>query len=145
MHNLKKMPVRVNLGFLTNPNITSPYQLTAIEQTNLKDGVNTNWQDLLLTQGVRTGHDLNVRGGNDRTQFFFGLGYYKETGIIPDQVLDRYTFNVNIDHKISERIKVGFTSFNTMIRSDAWVLMHMVKPPGCLHYISLTMMMARLI
>ena len=132
-------------GYLTNPNITSPYHLTAIEQTNLKDGVNTNWQDLLLTTGVRTGHDLNVRGGNDRTQYFFGLGYYKETGIITDQVLDRYTFNVNIDHKVSERIKVGFTSFNTMIRSDRLGTNAYGQPPGCLHYINLTTMTEPLI
>jgi hypothetical protein len=36
----------------------------------------------------------------------------------PRPVLDRYSFNVNIDHKLSERIKVGFTSFNTLLRSD---------------------------
>jgi TonB-dependent starch-binding outer membrane protein SusC len=94
------------------------YALTPIEQTNLAAGVNTDWQDLLLTNGVRTSHDVNVRGGSDRTQFFFGLGYYRETGIIHDQELDRYSFNVNIDHKLSERIKLGFTSFNTLLRSN---------------------------
>lgn len=102
-------------AYLTNPNVTSPYGLTAIEQTNLAAGVSTDWQKLLLTTGIRTGHDLNVNGGNDRTQYFFGFGYFRETGIIPDQALDRYTLNVNIDHKMSERIKIGFTSFNTMI------------------------------
>ena len=97
---------------------TNQYALTAIEQTNLAAGISTDWQDLLLTTGIRTGHDVGVRGGNERTQFYFGLGYYRETGVIYDQELDRYNFNVNIDHKISERIKVGFTSFNTMVRSN---------------------------
>lgn len=96
----------------------NPYALTADEQANLAAGISTDWQDLLLTQGIRTSHDVNVRGGNDRTQFFFGLGYYKETGIIHDQDLNRFSFNVNIDHKMSERIKVGFTSFNTLTRSN---------------------------
>lgn len=99
------------------PNANS-YALTADEQANLAKGVSTDWQNLLLTTGLRTSHDVGVRGGNDRTQFFFGLGYYRETGIITDQNLDRYTFNVNIDHKASERIKVGFTSFNTLSRSN---------------------------
>ncbi|MEO6547323.1 MAG: TonB-dependent receptor [Ferruginibacter sp.] len=99
------------------PNASS-YALTADEQANLAKGVNTDWQNLLLKTGLRTSHDIGVRGGNDRTQYFFGLGYYKETGIISDQNLDRYTFNVNIDHKASERIKVGFTSFNTLLRSN---------------------------
>ncbi|MGZ3938850.1 MAG: SusC/RagA family TonB-linked outer membrane protein [Flavisolibacter sp.] len=99
------------------PNANS-YALTPIEQTNLAAGVNTDWQNLLLTTGIRTSHDVNVRGGNDRTQFFFGMGYYRETGIIYNQNLDRYSFNVNVDHKLSERIKVGFTSFNTLLRSN---------------------------
>jgi TonB-linked SusC/RagA family outer membrane protein len=94
------------------------YALTADETANLAKGVSTDWQDLLLKTGLRTSHDVNVRGGNERTQYFFGLGYYKETGVISDQKLERYAFNVNIDHKVSERIKVGFTSFNTMNRSD---------------------------
>jgi TonB-dependent starch-binding outer membrane protein SusC len=96
----------------------SNYSLRAIEQTNLAAGVSTDWQDLLLTTGIRTSHDINVRGGNERTQYAFGGGYYKETGIIHDQVLNRWSFNVNIDHKVSERIKVGFTSFNTLLRSN---------------------------
>lgn len=94
------------------------YALTPIEQTNLAAGVNTDWQDLLLTTGIRTSHDVNVRGGNERTQFFFGGGYYRETGIIHDQEMDRYSFSVNLDHKLSERIKLGFTSFNTLLRSN---------------------------
>lgn len=94
------------------------YALRPIEQTNLAAGVSTDWQKLLLTTGLRTSHDLNVRGGNDRTQYFFGLGYYNETGIIHDQKLERFSFNVNIDHKVSERLKVGFTSFSTLLRSD---------------------------
>ena len=96
----------------------NPYALTAIEQTNLAAGVNTDWQKLALTTGIRTSHDLGVRGGNDRTQYYFGLGYYRETGVIPDQELNRYSFNVNIDHKMSERIKVGFSSFTTLNRSN---------------------------
>jgi TonB-dependent starch-binding outer membrane protein SusC len=99
------------------PNSNS-YALTAIEQTNLAAGVSTDWQDLLLTKGIRTSHDVGVRGGNDRTQYYFGLGYYRETGIIRDQELNRYSFNVNIDHKLSERIKIGFTSFTTLNRSN---------------------------
>lgn len=104
-------------GNSTNPN-NSLYALRAIEQTNLAAGVSTDWQRLLLKTGIRTSHDLSVRGGNDRTQYFFGGGYYNETGIIHDQDLKRFSFNVNIDHKVSNRIRVGFTSFNTLLRSD---------------------------
>jgi TonB-linked SusC/RagA family outer membrane protein len=97
---------------------TNPYALTSVEQANLAAGVNTDWQNLALTTGIRTSHDVGVRGGNERTQFYFGLGYYRETGVIPDQEFNRYSLNVNIDHKMSERIKVGFSSFTTLNRSN---------------------------
>lgn len=103
-------------------NSTSPgnslYALRPVEQANLAAGVSTDWQDLLLTSGIRTSHDVSVRGGNDRTQYFFGVGYYNETGVIHDQNLNRFSFTVNVDHKVSDRIKVGFTSFNTLLRSN---------------------------
>jgi TonB-linked SusC/RagA family outer membrane protein len=105
-------------AFQTNPNVISPYALTPIETSNLAEGVNTDWQDLLLTTGLRTGHDISVRGGTDRTQYFFGLGYYRETGIVHDQSLDRPSFSVNIDHKMSDKLKIGFSSFNTMFYSN---------------------------
>jgi TonB-linked SusC/RagA family outer membrane protein len=105
-------------AYLTNPNVISPYGLTPIETSNLAEGVNTDWQDLLLTTGMRTGHDISIRGGNERTQYFFGLGYYRETGIVHDQSLDRPSFSVNIDHKMSNKLKIGFTSFNTMFYSN---------------------------
>jgi len=105
-------------AFQTNPNVISPYALTPIEVSNLEEGVNTDWQDLLLTTGLRTGHDISIRGGTDKTQYFFGLGYYRETGIVHDQSLDRPSFSVNIDHKMSNKLKIGFTSFNTMFYSN---------------------------
>jgi TonB-linked SusC/RagA family outer membrane protein len=97
---------------------TNAYALTADETANLAKGVSTDWQKLLLTTGIRTSHDVNVRGGNEKTQYYFGLGYYRETGVIKSQNLERYSFNVNIDHQVSDRVKVGFTSFNTMNRSN---------------------------
>jgi TonB-linked SusC/RagA family outer membrane protein len=104
-------------GNSNTPN-ANPYALTADEQANLAAGVNTDWQNLALTHGIRTSHDVGVRGGNERTQYYFGLGYFRETGVLPDQELNRYSFNVNIDHKLSERIKLGFSSFTTLNRSN---------------------------
>jgi TonB-linked SusC/RagA family outer membrane protein len=96
----------------------SLYSLRAIEQTNLTAGVSTDWQDLLLTTGIRQSHDIGVRGGNDRTQYYFGGGYYSETGVIYDQKLQRASLSFNVDHKVADWLKIGFTSFNTMLWSN---------------------------
>jgi len=101
-------------GFLTNPAITTQYALRPSEDSSLKAGISTDWQRLLLQTANRTGTDLSVSGGNERTQYYFGIGYYNETAIMHDQSLNRFSFSVNIDHKVSNKIKIGFTSFNTM-------------------------------
>lgn len=97
-----------------NPNNPHPNALTPVEQENLAKGVNTDWQKLLLTTGIRTDHNISVSGGNEATLYSFGFGVFRETGIIPDQRFDRGSFHIAIDHKISERIKVGLTTTNTM-------------------------------
>ena len=97
---------------MPNPANPHPNALTQIEQTNLAAGVSTDWQNLLLTRGLRTDHNLNVTGGSEATQYSFGFGFFRETGIIPDQKFDRGSFRIAIDHRISNRIKLGLTTSN---------------------------------
>ncbi|UPK72246.1 SusC/RagA family TonB-linked outer membrane protein [Chitinophaga filiformis] len=97
-----------------NPNNPHPNALTPIEQENLAKGVNTDWQKLLLTTGIRTDHNISVSGGNETTLYSFGFGVFRETGIVPDQRFDRGSLHIAIDHKMTERLKVGLTTTNTM-------------------------------
>lgn len=97
-----------------DPNSPHPNALTQVETDNLANGVSTDWQDLLLTRGIRTDHNLNISGGSENTQYSFGFGYFRETGIIHDQSFDRGSLRFAIDHKMSKRLKVGITSSNIM-------------------------------
>lgn len=99
---------------MPNPANPHPNALTAIETTNLAAGVNTDWQNLLLTTGMRTDHNIGVSGGSEATQYNFGIGYFRETGIIPDQSFDRASLRIAIDHKMSRRLKFGLTTSNTL-------------------------------
>jgi TonB-linked SusC/RagA family outer membrane protein len=93
---------------------TSAYQLTQAEQDALAAGVSTNWQDLIFKKGFTTSHQLTLSGGSESTQFGMGLGYYNETGIIPNQKFERYTARTTLDHRINQRLKVGINSLNTV-------------------------------
>jgi TonB-linked SusC/RagA family outer membrane protein len=97
-----------------NPNNPHPNALTPVEQENLANGVSTDWQKLLLRTAMRTDHNLSVSGGNEATLYSFGFGVFRETGIIPDQRFDRASIHIALDHKVSERIKVGLTTTNIM-------------------------------
>lgn len=80
---------------------------TADELDAYAAGVSTDWVDLVLDKGFQTNHQLSVRGGNAKTGFALSANYYQEGGVIETQDYTRYTFRVNLDHKATERIRVG--------------------------------------
>jgi TonB-linked SusC/RagA family outer membrane protein len=99
------------------PNSTA-YPLTPVETANLAAGVDTDWQDLMFRQGFNTSHQLGVQGGTENTQYSMGLGYFKETGIIPNQDFDRATIRLTLDQRIGSRVKIGLNTINTLSRTN---------------------------
>ena len=70
-------------------------------------GVSTDWLDMVIDKGFQTNHQLSVRGGSAKTGFAISANYFNEGGVIETQDFTRYTFRVNLDHKATERIRVG--------------------------------------
>jgi TonB-linked SusC/RagA family outer membrane protein len=97
---------------------TSSYLLTAAEQAALAAGISTDWQDLIYKQGFVTSHQLGITGGHEGTQFGLSGGYYKETGIIPNQDYERYSLRATIDQQVNKRIKFGLNTLNTLSYSN---------------------------
>lgn len=71
-------------------------------------GAGTDWQDLVYRTALVQSHDLSLSGGNEKTRYFSSFGYFNQDGIIRNSSFDRYSFRVNLDHKISDRLQ-----FNT--------------------------------
>jgi TonB-linked SusC/RagA family outer membrane protein len=101
----------------TAPGTTS-YPLTAAENAALAAGVSTDWQDLIYQKGFTTSHQIGFSGGGEGTQYGMSLGYYNETGIIPNQKYERYSIKVNVDQKIGRIFKVGLSTTNTLNYSN---------------------------
>lgn len=89
--------------------------LTSTEIDNLIEGSEVNWQDLMLKSGYITNHELGFSGGTEKTQYLFSGNFFKETNALPGQSFNRNSLRITIDHKISERVKIGIsnqTSYN---------------------------------
>ncbi len=82
-----------------------PFQPEEIEAHDR--GVSIDWMDLVLDKGYQQNHQLSVRGGEAKTGFALSANYLNEQGVIKTQNFTRYSFRVNIDHKVSDRIRVG--------------------------------------
>jgi len=84
----------------------------AEEQKGMTLGRNTDWQDLMYENALRTDHNLTVSGGKDGNTFSLGGGYYKETTVMPGEDYTRYSVRAAIDTRIGRRMKIGLTTQN---------------------------------
>jgi TonB-dependent starch-binding outer membrane protein SusC len=69
--------------------------------------VDTRWYDHIYRTGLAHNHNLNVSGANDRTNYYFSVGYNKTEGMIRRNNLERLTGLFNIDQQVTDWFKVG--------------------------------------
>lgn len=74
--------------------------------------VNTNWQDLFYRTGSVTSHDLGVTGGTEKGNYKFGVGYYKDEAVVPEQNYSRISLRGSLDQELGKYLMVGFTTNN---------------------------------
>ena len=70
-----------------------------------------NWQEEVF--GRKAGfqnHNVSVNGGNQATSFNLSLTANREDGIQIESGFDRNLVNFKLDHKVSEKVKVGMTA-----------------------------------
>ena len=79
-----------------------------------------NWEDDLLQDGVVQSISFSAQGGEDKTRYFFSLGYDEDTGII--ETLDAYnrlSGRLNVDYDAKEWATIGTSlSFSSIETTD---------------------------
>lgn len=75
------------------------------DPASLGEGV--NWQNIIFREAPIQNHQLSINGGNDKTQLALSANYFDQKGIIINSAFKRYSFRMNVDHRIGERVKVG--------------------------------------
>lgn len=66
------------------------------------------WQDVVFQKGAYQQADLQMSGGNDVTRFFLSGQYLKQEGIIIGNDIERMTARLNLDHKATNWLTIGF-------------------------------------
>lgn len=85
-----------------------------VELESIKLGRSTDYVSGLMRQGNIQSHQVGVSGGNDKTTFFVSGNYFKDVGVIKNQDFSRYTFRINLDHKITKNVSIGTSTLFTM-------------------------------
>ncbi|HTL08677.1 MAG TPA: SusC/RagA family TonB-linked outer membrane protein, partial [Chitinophagaceae bacterium] len=65
------------------------------------------WQDEIFRDAPMANYQLSLSGGDDKTQYAMSGGYFKQDGIVKNSDFQRYSFRINLDRKINDRLKVG--------------------------------------
>lgn len=97
--------------FKNQPGNTA-FPLLSQEEEGVKNGTDTDWQDLMYKTAEIQSHDLSVVGGSENLSGSAGLGYYKETAVLPNQDYTRFSVRAALDFKPAKWLKFGLNTQN---------------------------------
>lgn len=83
------------------------------ELQGIKNGVSTDWENLVLDMGNRQSHQLSISGGDESTQFMVSGNYLNETALIPTNGFTRYNLRLNLNHQFGDNFRMGASTLLT--------------------------------
>ena len=69
--------------------------------------VDTDWQDEIFKTALTQDYNVNVHGGNEKTNYFFSAGYYDQEGVTPSALYKRYSGKGTISTDVASWLKAG--------------------------------------
>lgn len=70
-------------------------------------GIGTDWQSEIYRTAPIQNYQINFSGSNEKTTYALSAGYYKQSGIIVGSDFNRYSFRLNLDRSVSDKLVVG--------------------------------------
>jgi TonB-linked SusC/RagA family outer membrane protein len=91
-------------------------------------------RDIFRT-GLQQNYFVNFSGGDAKTTFYLGLDYNEQVGTNKPDDLKRYSLRINLDHKVSGKLKIGTsTSLSRVDRKIALTGNNTAAPiPSAIH------------
>src|SRR5690606_15266725 len=80
---------------------------TILDSINPSNNGDIDWQRELLRRAGQYKVDLAVRGGNDRVQYSWSNSFLDQDGIIISNNYKRITSRINVDFKVTDKLKIG--------------------------------------
>ncbi|MBF0576750.1 SusC/RagA family TonB-linked outer membrane protein [Dysgonomonas sp. GY617] len=87
------------------------------EMDGFNAGNNTDWQDLIFKNGIRTSHQISLNGGSEKTSYNASVGYFKGENNYRGHSFERMTAKFSLDTEVSRILRVGLSSLNTFTKT----------------------------
>lgn len=78
----------------------------------------TDWNDTMFRDAVSHKYNASVIGGDKNTQFYVGMSYDDQEGILVANDYTRMSGRLNLDHTVNEKLQIG-AKFN-LVKSDLY-------------------------
>jgi TonB-linked SusC/RagA family outer membrane protein len=84
-----------------------------------KEGlINTDWQDALFRNAPIQNHDISVSGANESIRYFLSGNFFNQKGIVVGSDFKRYSFRVNLETTLGNKINLGLNLNPSYSESD---------------------------
>ncbi|WP_017257243.1 TonB-dependent receptor [Pedobacter arcticus] len=91
-----------------NTNSGKPVYFSQADVDGFGEGF--DWQDFVFQKAPITTTALNINGGNEKTQFSISGSVFGQEGIVKGSDYNRYSLVSSIDHNISDKFNVSFST-----------------------------------
>ncbi|WP_292008593.1 SusC/RagA family TonB-linked outer membrane protein [Chryseobacterium sp.] len=105
----------------------------------------TDWMKEIFRTGTLQEYNINLSGGNEKSNFFVGMNHRNLEGILLNTQAKRYNFRVNSEHKVKDWLTIGenmyynYSDGNTANTQDGYtgaILAALYYPPNVPVYTS---------
>ena len=78
-------------------------------------GSGTDWWDEVTRLGSVDDVNLSISGGNKKTNFMVSANYFDQKGVVYNSDFTRFSSRINLDHKITDFLKVGVSATGSYV------------------------------
>lgn len=78
----------------------------------------TDWMDYMFRSAAESNVTLSLSGGGEKSNFYMSGNYGQIEGTRIGNELERYTFRLNSEHQINDKITVGQTFYGNFTEED---------------------------
>lgn len=107
----------INRLNLLNGNQFTDY-IKEVNPAYVGGGQNTDWQDLIFTNGNISNSQLSFSGGNEGVKYYISGAYYDQKGVIINSGYKRFSITSNLDFQANKWLKVGLNLFARSSQND---------------------------
>lgn len=99
----------IRKSFANSPLLQQKLEQGAFKLDSLRQ-YNTDWFKELIKPNHFQSHNLSIRGGTEKSAYFYSLNYSKQGGRIPGNDINHITARANLDYTIAPTFQLSFNN-----------------------------------